>query len=807
MKFLINFFLISIISSGVYAQAVLTGTVNNSSNTPVAYAIVRLQRLPGDPQQVLQTDSSGSFRFTRLPAGEYVLNAVVTGYQAATLHFNLHRDTVVNITLQPSNTRLGEVTVTAGKPAIENTPDKLVYNVASNITAAGSNVLEAIGKVPGIKVNDNEISITGKGAVKVMVNDRLVQLAGIDLIRYLKSMSASQISKIELIKNPSAQYDAEGNAGLINITTRQRKSEGYSGTVQANAKGWLHNPAVVYGTRNYEAVNINATLNYNTARWSAFGSINLDQDQHLEGFRTTIYYPKQTWIQSDTGKYTYLNANIIAGADYRISRNATIGLIYQGGKNVYDGSDRVNNPVFDNATGKPDSIMKTYATYRPIADNHSINLHSAINFDTTGRRLLLNADYFSYYRTDRSDFESNNYLGDNITHPSGTTRYYDDNKQRIHIYTLKADMELPTRFAKFLVGGKLTFIDTYSNAFYYKKDSADRLEYDKNLSNEFDYKENTQALYVSMNREQGNWKYEAGLRGELTQTTGYSYTLDQRTTRKYFRLFPSLSVSWQANKNNSLAFTVGRRINRPSFWNLNPFKSLYTAYSYGEGNPSLNPEYNTNIELSHTFRNRLTSALFFNKTDDGFNNVTIASADTNLVYTIPLNFIRTYRYGISESVSFTVFNWLDNNNQVTLYHTDARSAIPQVASISGWGAYLATNNNIYFNRDKTFAGAINCWYQFPEVNHIGRSDAYFKLDIGVKASVMKKKVDIALTMNDIFQSSAMTINSTINGARQQLSNFQLNRYLLLGISYRFGSKAAKQPAGDTGNQEERGRVH
>ncbi len=807
MKFLINFFLVSIISISIHAQAVLTGTVNNTSNTPVAYAIVRLQRLPGHPQQVLQTDSTGSFRFAELPTGAYVLNAAATGYQTAALHINIERDTVVSILLQPSTTRLGEVTVTAGKPAIENDPDKLVYNVASNITATGSNVLEAIAKVPGIKVNDNEISITGKGAVKVLINDRLVQLAGIDLVRYLKSMSASQISKIELIKNPSAQYDAEGNAGLINITTRQRKKEGYSGTVQANAKGWLHNPAVVYGTRNYEALNASATLNYNAERWSAYGSINLDQDQHLEGFRTTIWYPKQTWIQSDTGKYTYLNANIIAGADYKISRNTSIGFNYQGGKNMYDGGDYVNNPVFDNATGKQDSIMKTRATYHPIADNHSINLHSAINFDTTGRRLLLNADYFSYYRTDRSDFESNNYLGEDITHPSGTTRYYDDNKQRIHIYTLKADMELPTRFAKFMLGGKLSFIDTYSNAFYYKKNAAGELEYDTNLSNEFDYKENTQALYISMNKEQGSWKYEAGLRGELTQTTGYSYTLDQRTQRKYLRLFPSLSVSWQANADNSLAFALGRRINRPSFWNLNPFKSLYTAYSYGEGNPSLNPEYNTNIELSHTFRNRFTSSLFFNKTDDGFNNVTLASADTNLVYTIPLNFIRTYRYGISENVSFTVFNWLDNNNQVTFYHTDAQSAIPQVSSISGWGLYLATNNNIYFNRDKTFAAAVNCWYQFPEINHIGRSDAYFKLDIGLKASVMKKKVDIALTMNDICMSSAVTINSTINGARQQLSNFQLNRYLLLGISYRFGGKAASTPSGDTGNQEERGRVH
>lgn len=719
----------------------------------------------------------------------------------------VNNDTTGRPTPPSSSKRLREITVTAGKPAIEESGGKLIYNVSSNITAAGSNVLEALGKVPGVKLNDNEISITGKGTVKVMVNDRLVQLSGIDLIRYLKSMSASQISKIEVIRNPSAQYDAEGNAGLINITTKQTKKEGYSGTVQANAKRWIHNPSLVYGTRNYEAVNASATLNYNAARWSAYGSINLDQDQHLEGFRTTIYYPKQTWQQSDTGKYLYYNVNIVAGADYKVSKNTSIGFNYQGGKNLYDGSDHVNNPVFDNATGKIDSVMKTYATYYPIADNHSVNLHSTINFDSTGRKLLLNADYINYFRSDRSEFETNSYTGTHLEQPTGTTRFHDNNRQAIKIYTLKADMEFPTHFAKFLFGGKLSFIDNYSNAFYYNKADNGDLVYNTDLSNEFDYKENTQALYVSMNKEQGAWKYEAGLRGELTQTNGYSYTLDEHTPQHYFRLFPSLSVNYQADADNSLAFTVGRRINRPSFWNLNPFKSLYTAYSYGEGNPFLKPEYNTNIELSHNFKNRFTTALFFNKTDDGFNNVTIASADTNLVYTIPLNFIRTYRYGISENVSLAMFNWLDNNNQFTLYYTDAQSAMPQISSIRGWGMYLATNNNIYFNRDKTFAGAVNCWYQFPEINHIGRSDAYYKVDIGLKASVLQKKVDISLTVNDIFQSSAMGITSTINGVRQQLNNFQLNRYVLLGINYRFGSKPAKLPADDTGNADEKGRIH
>lgn len=807
MRLFFLLLLTGVLCSNAQAQMTLSGTVRSNNEKTIPFAMIRLQRLHSTRQQALQADSTGHFSFRQLHAGQYQVSTSLTGYKPVILDVVLQKDTSIVIMLVTADTRLGKVVVSAAKPAINDNPDKLVYNVSSNITATGSDVLTTIGKVPGIKVNDHEISIAGKGAVKVMINDRLVQLSGTDLIRFLKSMSANQISKIELIKNPNASYDAEGNAGLLNITTKQSKTQGYSGNVQANAKRWLHNPAVVYGASDYEAVNVSATLNYNAGKWSAYGSINLDQDHHLEGFQTTLSYPKQTWLQSDTGKYRYYNVNIVAGADYKISPNTSIGINYQGGKNLYDGSDHVNNPVFDKASGKMDSVLKTYATYYPIALSNAVNLHSVINFDTSGRKLLLNADYINYYRTDKSDFESHNYLGSDPVHPTATSRYFSNNKQRINIYTLKADAEIPARFAKIMLGGKLSFIDNYSNAFYYNKTGRDELVYNTDLSNEFDYKENTQALYISISKAFGKWKYEAGLRGELTQTKGYSYTLNKETVNKYFRLFPSLSVSYQANDNNSLAFNVGKRINRPSFWNLNPFKSLYTAYSYGEGNPYLAPEYNTNFEVSHTYKNMLTSSVFFNVTNNGFNYITVASTDTNLVYTKPLNFIQTYRAGISESISLQLFGWLDNNNQVSVYHTTARSAVPYIKSVEGIGVYLATNNNIYLNSDKTLAAAINCWYQFPEVDHIGKTDAYYKMDVGMKAAVLKKKIDISLTVNDIFLSSATAVSTNINGIPQKLTNFQLYRYVLLGVSYRFGSSEHKAIRTDTGNADEKGRIH
>ena len=713
------------------------------------------------------------------------------------LHVHLHAQI---------DTNLKEIEIIAVKSTVKNNSDKLVYNVATSITATGTDALNALSKIPGIKIGDGTVGIAGKGSVRVMINDQIVQLSGIELTRYLKTIPAGQISRIELIKNPGANYDAEGNAGLINIITKKSNQQGYQVNIQTSGKKWLHNPAKVYHTRGYQAGNIAGDISYNSNKLSARAGVNFDRSHLLEGFRTELSYPKQAWMQSDTGDYKYRNLSYEAGLDYKLSSKASIGFNYMGGKNTYEGFDHVYNTFTTPGNNTPDSSIRTLASYYPISRINSINLHSVINFDTSGRKLLLNADYFNHYRTDVSDFDSKSYRPDGSANPAGNTRFYDTNKQNINIYTFKADAILPTRFAQFAFGGKLSFIDNYSNAFYYNKDPQNELVFNPGLSSEFDYNENTQSLYASMNIDRNEWKYKIGLRTELTQTKGYSPILKQNTNNNYFKFFPSLSVNYQPNTDHNLAFNFGRRINRPTFWNLNPYKSLYTAYSYGQGNPYLQPEYNSNFEVSHSYKNILSSSLFFNMTDNGFSNVILADAGTNIVYTTPLNFIKTYRYGISENLSVPLTSWLDNNNQVTLSYTHAKSKMANIKDVKGFGLYLASNNNIYLNEQKTLAAAVNFWYQFPEVDHISRTDSYYKLDLGVKASAFKKKVDLALTINDVFLSSAPAITTTVNNIKQEFTNFQLQRFALLSISYRFGNSSAKSGDKTTGNAEERGRL-
>jgi hypothetical protein len=187
-------------------------------------------------------------------------------------------------------------------------------------------------------------------------------------------------------------------------------------------------------------------------------------------------------------------------------------------------------------------------------------------------------------------------------------------------------------------------------------------------------------------------------------------------------------------------------------------------------------------------------------------NVTVASADTNLVFTKPFNFIRTIRSGIAETVTVKPFEWWEHSGMASVYYTDALSRFPEIQSASGVGAYISFNNQFYLNPRKTVSAALNFWYQFPEVSSIGKSERYYKLDAGVKFTSANKKWDAALNVNDLFMSSAMKYSYTVNSVKQTFTNFQFNRFIQLAVNYRFGGNDAERSR-VSGNEEERGRVH
>lgn len=523
------------------AQSSLNGLVTTPENSPLPYTFISLNKADSTPA-VLQADSTGRFDFKSVDNGIYQLKAYAIGYAKFTLSLTITKDTLIHIKLHPLEGSLKEVTVTGNKPVIERRADRIIYHVANSVNATGNNGIELLKKVPGVKITDNAVSLAGRGGLGIMINGRVLHLSEKALVNYLKSFSANQISRIEIITNPSAQYDAEGNAGLLNIITKRNLTTGFSGELHGSLSRFIYKNQPDYkGIKNYGDINGGLALNYNYNKWSVYSNFNYIAGRELWGYGIDVYYPEKHWAMKDTGEYRISTLNWLSGIDYKLNANSTFGFEYSYNRHVEEGADYVRIPIY-NHIGKLDSTIKTYATYYPIAQNNAFNLHYIQNLNQSGAKLTINADYFNSYRTDKSNSITQSFTAEDKLKADETARLYDTTLQNIRIYTLKADVAIPTSFAEFSFGSKISFINNYSNIFYYHNNDGG-LTLDRDLSNEFRYIENTQALYFNGAKEEGRWKLTAGLRAELTQTKAISYFSNAQVKRHYLKLFPSLLAS------------------------------------------------------------------------------------------------------------------------------------------------------------------------------------------------------------------------------------------------------------------------
>ncbi|MGJ7032953.1 outer membrane beta-barrel protein [Niabella hirudinis] len=794
MRQILVLFFVILLNTICLGQLTIKGTVGDETDSPLAGATIEFYR-SNQAAKIIAADASGAFQIDALRAGEkYLLQISAVGYLDQALALQLQGDTTLRIVLTRSNTLLKDVTVTGKAKLIEIKPDKTVVNLANNLAIVGNNIADALGKIPGLQMNSDRVSIPGKGEVQLMQDGRLIQLSQKDLVNYLKSIPSANVSKIEIITNPSAAYDAAGNAGLINIITKRSKQQGYNGSIQAGYKQW----------QQYPGMDVTGNINYNSGKWNLYANGNLFRIRHKYGFRWEEYYPDRSWVMSDTGDYKQHNLVLNAGADYQLSSKSLIGFSAGFSRYYEGGADYVRNPFY-NGQGKADSVLTTYATYIPLAKAQSYSLYYKTKLDTTGKTFSMDGSFLTFYRTDESDVIAKTFTPEGALIAPSTALFYNNTMQNINIYALKADMEFPTRVAKLQWGGKINFIETYNNMRYYRVSGGDK-NFDSRLSNEYKYNENTQALYLNGSRDAGNWTFQAGLRGELTQTNGYSYTRQQGNANNYVKLFPNALINFKKDDQNSFALSYNKRVRRPTFWNLNPYISILTAYSYYEGNPFLQPEYNSNFQLQHNYDNKLTSAFFVALTNNGFDDITIARADTNFVMRTPKNFVNSTRFGISETYNFSAIRWWESNNLFNLYHTSGKSKLDYVEGKKGWGAYFSSSNNLYLNPGKTLAAAVNFWYQFREVTLVNQSDAYYNIDLGLNAQLFKNKLSLNANVQDILGTSAPSYTTVINGIRQRYAVLQLNRNFSLTLIFKFGKKGMPATEHTHSNQEERERM-
>ena len=626
-----------------------------------------------------------------------------------------------------------------------------------------------------------------------MLNDQLVQISGEDLIVFLKTISADDISRIEVITNPSAAYDAEGNSGIINIVLKKSQSRGLNGNVKAG-----------YTQNNYGTTDAGGSINYSNERLNFYSSYNAALGVEAAMERMEIDYADQKWTKYNTRNVQIANVNGIVGADYKLTKKTTLGVLYNGSYNEPDFNGHITNPIYNN-NGGLDSVIKTHTHTIQSTALNCVNLNLQYLPGSTGKKLTVDVDYFSDVDNKNRDVYSSTFPGDSSS-PSSFSQTKSYATQQINVYTLKSDLKLPYKFALLMLGAKLSFIDNNTPANYYNVIS-NILYPDSSNTDHFIYRENTQAVYVNAAREMAKWSFQAGLRGEYTETSGDSKTYSQTNTSNYFRLFPTSYISYKKNVDNVFLFTYGRRIDRPEYWRTNPFKYYSTPYYYQEGNPFLLPSYSNNIELSHAWKDLLNTTLFFSNTNNGIDKVMEVSNNSNLIVIDYLNYLTIYTYGFTETITFSKLKWLESNSQVTVYHTNAYSSYQGTAAdTKSFSCTLSTDNTFIFNKARTIMADVSFFYQFPEVEGILINSTHYRLDAGIKLMTRNKKWLLAVNATDLFRSEQFISNTTIGGIHQYSYGYYDTQGGRISIFYKFGKTRAQQPVHASGNEEERRRA-
>lgn len=760
------------------SQNTITGKIVGQTAEPIEFAEVVLQTLDSIAVKSELTNEEGIFTIRDVSNGTYKINiqyfSEYIHSQIIKVEGNLDLETIVT----DASLTLGELVITGKKPLIERKVDRLVFNVENSVAATGGNGLDALKLAPRIKVQNDEISMIGKGSVAVLINDRIVQMSGEDLSTYLKSLNAEDIKSIEVISNPPAKYSAEGNSGLVNIVLKKSKNDAWNASLRS-----------IYQQATYAKGNVGGAFNMQKGKIQLNTAISYTNGSNAPQETNKIFYPNLTWDEVNNRRDFTDALSTRLGLEYKINDKLSTGFTYN-----YINSNPLIKEIDKTTLTNPsnsvlDSLITTLGRNEYDKTLNSLNYHLIYDIDTIGRKLSLDFDYFNYKNETNRIFNTQSFFPNNQPIPNSLEEARNFGNQDIQNYSVNLDIEHPTDWVTYNYGARISFTET-DNLFNYF-DIIDNEEIlNPNFSNQFIYKENTQALYLSAQKSfSEKWDTKIGLRYEFTQTEGFSQTLNQTNINDYSKLFPTVYLSYTPNDIHSFSINYGKRISRPSFNFLNPFRFVNNPYSYSEGNPFLQPAFTDNIEFEYAFKDNLITNIYYSYTDDDFEQVTIIDANTNVQQVIPLNFIVNKMFGITQTFIFKPTKWWDVNASADVYYRDTNSKIPVTLQyLSGWSGEFNISNDFILNSNKTLLANLNYNYTTEGVDNLDYNSSANQLDIALKWLLLDKSLIISLYANDILSSNRFTYTSFSNGIENSFRNYYDERFFRIGVIYNFGKK-------------------
>lgn len=798
MNFSIPFLLILLLSvtsvssqnrQGGLQKFELSGKVlDNLTKQPLPYATVSIFKV-SDSSLVDGgiTNELGIFKLS-LNKGIYRVDVSFVSYLKQSKSTIALTEGDVNlgvILLQADNKTLDEVEVVAERSQMEFKLDKKVFNVGSDATMKGANASDLLDNIPSVEVDvDGNVSLRGSQNVRILINGKPSGLVGTSTTDALRQMQGSMIERVEVITNPSSKYEAEGEAGIINIILKEEKRSGINGSVELRT-----------GIPDNHGISLN--LNVRRKKFNAFVNYGLGYNDFDRGGTT-----EQDFFLTDTAYGTNIDRNYTRSG---LSQNLQLGAdIYLNDKNtltvsgLYRFSDETNTGtlIYDDFNINDRLINSSTRISEEIEEdqNREISLNYKKTFDQKGKELTAVFQYNNGKETEDSDI--NEFVTQGVGLGNPDLIQFSDNKESQTNYLFQTDFVQPLKNNQKIETGVRAALRTIDTDYKVSEEQNGNIVTLDQFTNVFEYVEDVYAAYGIYSKQFDKLSYQLGMRVEHSEIQTNLKTTGENNRKSYTDFFPSAAFTYKLENEASLQWSYSRRISRPRFWYLNPFFTFSDARNIRTGNPDLDPEYTNSFEvgyLKYWKKGSFYVGTYYKRSTQIIDRISFAN-DTGVTFSIPVNLATRDSYGVETNFSRDITKNFKANASVNVFISNQRGDYEGEnfdVDAFNWN----TRFSLKYTLDKQTDFQLTGMYRAPNNSAQGRVKSMTSINLAASRDILNNNATLTFSVQDILNSRRWrSITETDNF--YSVSDFQWRpRQFQLTFSYRFNQKKMRQRSG------------
>jgi len=794
------FLLLLLNSSYLISQnATISGRVVDVNNTPISFVNVLVFEMESNnPIAGTTTAEDGTFNISNLKEQQYKITFSFVGFDVLEQTFiaGSKKDLGV-IIIKESQEILNEAIVNVRRPSIKKEPGKLTFNV-ENTSLSSGNTFELLMKTPGVSVLGESIKIKSTTPI-IFINGKRVYLSPSETILLLQNVDASLIKSVEVITNPNSKFDAEAGTAL-NIILSKAISIGYKGSINGTYEQAVF-PKYNLGTAHFYK---NKWLNF-------YGSYNYNERKEYKHDDNNIKFfepngdVKSFW-ETDFNKRTKSyghQGNFVVDMDLNEKHNIGISAnIFASPNKMF--TNHVDAQIYS-AQQQLDSTFVTQSNLENDTSNLSFNLKHSWKLGEAGANVVMDANYILYDNEQIQNVNTNYYLpnGDFLQNNS----FFTFANQNSDIITGQLDFTIPALSGSIETGFKYSNINTESGLDFFETEN-DTAQINESLSDLFNYEESILAGYFNFSREWEKWQINVGVRGENTDIQGNSRELGVVNVQEYFELFPSSSIQHTINDNNNIGLSYVRRIERPRYQSLNPFKYFINENNFNGGNPNLVPAIGNKYTISYSYKNKWFFEAYYIKTHNRLSILTFQDNTNNTLRNVDSNLIKDFNYSFDIVYASPLFSWWYLSLYTSTFYEEnellAVESVEKTYSNHTVGFYAQMYNGLTISNKANLTSDVTLLYISNTIHGSYDYKNMLNLSVSIKKEFWNRRASVTAGVNDIFNTYNVPVTSRYYNQDNSYFAQDESRLFTLGFKYNFGNARlrdnSRKPSTDEGNR-------